>query len=66
MADFYIKPCKICGGDRIDYKTEIYNKDSVKTWAFCRNCGHRGLSAFGKYVNEASAREAALAMWNRS
>ena len=61
-------PCPICGGERIGVRREIITafdvgEDKVKVWAFCRNCGHRGLSAFGRF-SEKEGENAALKIWN--
>ena len=53
MEDIRVKACKICQSDKIDYKIEVLTSfevgdDKIKSWCFCRNCGHRGLSAFGR------------------
>ncbi len=61
-------PCPICGGERIGVGKEVITAfeigdDKVKVWAFCRNCGHRGLGAFGR-LSESEIQEAAYKMWN--
>lgn len=68
MNNIKINPCPHCGGERIDIKTEVITRyeignDNVKVWAFCRNCGHRGLSEFGRFSEE-EGREAAIRKWN--
>lgn len=68
MDNIIIKPCPICGGERIDIKKDIIHhfevgENNVKVWAFCRNCGHRGLSAFGRF-SDTEAQAAALKLWN--
>ncbi len=69
MSAQFIKPCPICGSERIDIKQEIIThfevgENKVKVWAFCRNCGHRGLTAFGRLSDE-EAKAAAAQMWNK-
>lgn len=70
MSDSLTMSCPICNGDFIGYKREViqqYNsgEDKVRVWAFCRNCGHRGLGAFGRF-SEREGIEAARKLWNES
>ena len=69
MEASMIKPCPICGSEKIDIKREIITRfeigdDKLKVWAFCRNCGHRGLGAFGRF-SKTEAQNAAIKMWNK-
>lgn len=62
------KLCPFCGGEVIGIQKEVIKKydlgeDRIKVWAFCRNCGHRGLSAFGRFTQE-EAVQAAYKLWN--
>lgn len=62
------KLCPNCGGDKIDVKRKVIVKfeigdDRVKVWAFCRNCGQRGLNAVGRFSEE-EGKEAAIRLWN--
>ncbi len=68
MKKQFIKPCAICGSTRIDIKREIITPfeigdDKVRVWAFCRNCGQRGLSAVGR-LTEKEGEDAAIRLWN--
>lgn len=69
MDTTYIKPCPRCGGDRVATQRKIITHfeigdDKVKVWAFCRNCGHRSLSAFGRF-SKAEGSVAAIRLWNQ-
>lgn len=69
MPKIVINPCPICSSDKLGIKQEVIKKyskgeDNIKVWAFCRNCGHRGLSAFGRFTEEES-KVAAIKMWNQ-
>ncbi len=70
MDNIRPKSCPLCNSDWIDYKREIltsfeYGEDSVRVWAYCRNCGHRGLNAYGRMSVE-EGKKAAIAQWNVS
>ena len=62
------KPCPHCNGENIDINVKVITRiengiDRLQAWAFCRNSGHRGLSAIGRF-SEMEAKEGALRMWN--
>lgn len=68
MPEIITNPCPICGNDKLALKKEVIKKyakseDNIKVWAYCLNCGHRGLSAFGRFTDE-EAVAAAYKMWN--
>lgn len=65
----FIKPCPRCNGDKIGTQRKVITsfeigEDKVQVWAFCRNCGHRSLSALGR-MSEEEGREAAIRLWNQ-
>lgn len=65
-----VKPCPICGGDRISTKIEIIQMydngyDKMNVWAFCRNCGHRGLQSTGRFATKQDAIDQAFSMWEK-
>ncbi len=62
------KSCPVCNGDRINTKRIVvrkyeYGEDSVQVWAYCLNCGHRGLNVYGR-MSEAEGKTAAIRQWN--
>ena len=64
-----IHPCRSCGGKKIDVKTQeelIFEngEKKMKVWAFCRNCGRRGLSVTARFRDMEDARDSALLVWN--
>lgn len=64
-----IQSCPFCNSEFIGYMEKIENiyKDGVErveVWAFCRNCGHRGMSAKGLFSSKEERKEAAYRMWN--
>lgn len=69
MNSSHIKSCPRCGGERIGIHRKVLTHfevgdDKVQVWAFCRNCGHRSLSAFGRFsVDEGT--DAAIRLWNQ-
>lgn len=63
------KNCPRCNGDKIDAQRKVIThfevgEDKVQVWAFCRNCGHRSLSAFGRFSLE-EGKDAAYRLWNQ-
>ena len=63
-------PCPICNGDFIGVFKEVQSKyetgpDKVRVWAVCRNCGHRGIGAVGRFNTEEEKIEAAVRLWNQ-
>ncbi len=70
MASIEPIQCPYCGGEVISVNRKVVKKfesgeDKVQVWAFCRNCGHRGLSAFGRFSKEEGV-NAAYKLWNNA
>ena len=60
--------CPVCDSNNIQiHKTIITHfeigEDNIKAYAFCQNCGHRGLGAFGRFTDQEILKETAK-LWN--
>ena len=64
-----IHPCRSCGGEKIDIETQEERvldngEKKMKVWAYCQNCGRRGLSVVARFSDMEDARDSALLVWN--
>lgn len=62
-------PCPICGNIEIGLKKNVVsdtpNGKKIKIWAYCKNCGHRSMTATDIYASKEDEIAAGILLWNK-